>query len=248
MPRADDPMVRARPHIRPDRLGEHIQLVPRPDIAVGKIEADNAVLQRGLLRHVGALAVQVSPTASLGLEQVFALGVVVHPDEDLTVQRQAHDRRVDGQSPRVVASPVHGVDDPCVPFVGTNVRRAFFSNERMVGKLLPEQPEDEGLRLGVHLGDNVAWALEGDLLCLIEPLSSELTGQLRRVSRHLKGRPAAGPNGDIHSPGLMANAYVVGASSSVLHLRSLSRQSLESEDLLSGLVENPFFVILVQEG
>ena len=132
MPRADEPMVRTVPMFG-GSLGEHVQFEACPDIAVGDVEADDAVLQRCLLRYMDALAVQISAVTAFGLEQVVALGVVVHPDKDLAVQSQSDYRRIDRNSNGVVAGTVHRIDDPCVPIVRTNVRCALFSNEGMVG-------------------------------------------------------------------------------------------------------------------
>ena len=143
-----------------------------------------------------ALAVQVRARAAFGLEQVVALGVVVHPDEDLAVQRQAHDRRVYRQSDGVVSSPVHRIDDPRISFIGANVGRALFSDEGMVGEFLLDQVEYEGLGLSVNVRDDVARTLEPDALFSFEPLFRELTGESCRLPRHFEGRLSADSNWD----------------------------------------------------
>ena len=45
-----------------------------------------------------ALAIQVCAVTAFGFEQVVALRIVVHPDEDLAVQGKANDRGVDRDS------------------------------------------------------------------------------------------------------------------------------------------------------
>ena len=62
----------------------------------------------------------------------------------------------------------------------------------MVGELFTYQPEYEGLGLDIHLRDDIARTLEPDALFALEPLSRELTGELRRLPRHLEGCLAAG--------------------------------------------------------
>ena len=140
----------------------------------------------GELCHLGdadRLAVQESPAAGGGGEGLAVDGILDHADNEGPVHLEGDRDGKDGNSVGVVGRPVERIDYPA-PWALEMLRRGLFGEQPIVAECALEGLEDEPLRGGVHLRDEVDCPLVGGADGLAEVLHEKPAGGLGGLDGH----------------------------------------------------------------